>query len=65
MVKRLRVLEHGVKHGRRVFGLGDAELFDFLELMHSEDTPGVPSVGPGLLSETGRVSGVPERVTRR
>lgn len=62
LVERLRVLEHGVKHGRRVFGLGDAKLFDLLELMHSEDTPGVPSVGPGLLSETGRVSGVPERV---
>lgn len=62
LIESLRVLQHGLKHGGRVLGLSDAELFDLLELMHSEDTPGVPSVGPGLLSETGRVSGVPERV---
>ena len=59
LVERLGVFEHVLEHGRGVFRLGDAELLNLLELMHSEDTPSIPSVGTGFLSETGRVSGVP------
>ncbi len=45
----------------RLLWLADNELFDLLELMDSEDTPGVLAMSTSLFSEAGRVACEPLR----
>lgn len=58
LVKVLRVLNHVVKHLPRLLRLSQTELLNLLELVDTENTPGIAAVGTGLLTEAGRVTGV-------
>lgn len=58
LIELARVGDHGVKLGWGSLGFADDKLFNFLELVNSEDTPSVPTVRTGLLSETCRVTGI-------
>lgn len=58
LVELARVGDHGVKLGWGSLGLADDKLLNLLELVNSEDTPSVPTVRTGLLSETCRVTGI-------
>ena len=52
LTEALGIVDH-VVHGLPglvVVGRGDDKLLDLLELVHPEDAPGVPTVGPHLLS---------------
>lgn len=58
LVKLFRVLDHVVKHLPGLLGLSQAELLNLLELVDTENTPGVTASSTGLLAEAGRVAGV-------
>ena len=58
LIEGLAVGDHRVEHLPALRWVGDNELLDLLELMHAEDAPHIPPCGPGLFSETCRVSGV-------
>lgn len=58
LVELARVGDHGVKLGWGSLGLADDKLLNLLELVNSEDTPSVPTVRTGLLSETCRVTSI-------
>ena len=45
----------------RLVRVGDAELFDLLELMDTEDTPSVSAVGTSFFSEASRVTTIAQR----
>jgi hypothetical protein len=60
LVEFLAGIDHIIKHGPARFGRGDAKLLDFLELMHTEDTPHVSACRAGFLAEAGRISCVPD-----
>ena len=59
-VKLLGVADHLLQHlpGLVVAGLGDAELFDFLELMDAKDAAGVAAMRAHLLPEAAGEAGV-------
>ena len=58
LIELLRGGNHRIKHLPRLFWLGDAELFDFLELMHAEDAPHITTGRARLLAEACRVARV-------
>lgn len=58
LVEVFRVLDHVVKHLPGLLGLSQTELLNLLELVDTEDTPGVATSSSGLLAEAGRVTGV-------
>lgn len=59
----MSILSHLFVLFPRVFRSADNELFDFFELVNSESSPGLLSVGSSLLSEAGGESGVLEHLT--
>lgn len=58
LVELLGVGDHVVKGLPRLLGLSDDKLLDLLELVDTEDTPGILSVGTGLTTVTGGESSV-------
>ncbi len=60
LVKRFTVPNHFFKHLPRgiVFRRRDAELFDFFELVHAEDSKSVASVAASFLAEARREASV-------
>jgi hypothetical protein len=60
LVELLSGLNHLILHflGQLEVTLADHELFDFFELVHAEDTPGVLAVLTGLFPKARRDTGV-------
>jgi hypothetical protein len=61
LVELFRGGDHRIEHLPRLFWLGNAELFDFLELMHAENAPHVTASRTSLLAETCRIARVLDR----
>ena len=53
------VLDEVLLHVLGLLRLADNELLDLIELVDSEDTPGILAVGTSLLTEVGGEAGVP------
>lgn len=56
LVELFRGGDHGLEHLPRFLRLRYAELFDFLELVDTEDSPHISARGTRFFTETGRVS---------
>lgn len=58
LVELLGNAQKGLVHLPRLLGRGDDELLNLLELMHTEDTPGITTMSASLLTEASRVTGI-------
>lgn len=58
LIELFRSANHRVERVPALLRLGDAELLDLLELVHTEDAPHISSGGSCLFAETGGVAGV-------